>query len=180
MNRSDIIVRDVRVKTHFTVDDEYLNGYAKLCGGVATMVYLCLCRHADSGQKSFPSLTTMSEKTGMSVSSVQRGLSVLVEFNLIVKGKHRNPETGRWWNNTYMLLDKSVWKKNHRSLVTAGQKEADHRSPVNPTTGHPRPTKDTHNKDSHKRIGLTSKEVENPDKKIEDVKAALVSKGILR
>lgn len=126
MNRGDIIVRDVRVKTHFIVDDEYLNGYARICGPTATVVYLCLCRHADKGQKSFPSIALMAQKLGMSRRSVDRGIATLVEHNIIVRGRIRSPQTGRWWNNSYMLLDKSVWKKESIRPLTPPMSHGHH------------------------------------------------------
>jgi hypothetical protein len=63
MSENDqFLVRDLRNKQHFIVDDAYLNGYAKLCGPNATLVYLCHCRHADRHQESFPSVQLMAEK----------------------------------------------------------------------------------------------------------------------
>lgn len=179
MNRNEIIVRDVRVKTHFVVDDEYLNGYARLCGPNASMVYFCLCRHSDSGQKSFPSIALMAEKTGTSKRSVIRGIQALVDWNIIVKGKLRNPNSGRWWNNSYMLLDKTVWKpkpsatQSHgttrQKQHTPGAKNDVHRVPQ----GH---TKDSHKKDSHIRMEASEKEMLEA---LERTKAALVVNKVL-
>jgi len=72
------LVRSLRNKQHFIVDDAYLNGYAKLCGPNATLVYLCLCRHADRHQESFPSVQLMAGKTGISRDSVMRGIKKLL------------------------------------------------------------------------------------------------------
>lgn len=102
-------VRDYRNKSMFKVDDEYLNGYARLLGTNATLVYLCLCRHADRYQESFPSVNGMAEKLGISDDSVSRGIKNLVEWNIISKERERRTNK-TWLNNRYVLLDKSVWK----------------------------------------------------------------------
>jgi len=106
------VVRDLRKKEKFQIDDEYLNGYAKLCGTNATLVYLCLCRHADyHTQECFPSVNMMSEKLGISRDSVMTGIKNLLEWNIILKERVRNPNNAKWINNSYTLLDKSVWKE---------------------------------------------------------------------
>lgn len=159
MNKGDIIVRDVRTKSHFIVDDEYLNGFAKVCGASASMVYLCLCRHADQGQKAFPSIKLMSEKLGVDPRTIRRGIDILVAHNIIVKGRQRNPKSGRWWHNAYLLNDKSVWFKevDHRTLESTGSPQDKlttyQRTLVSKSTGHSATTKDSHKKDSHIRIG---------------------------
>jgi hypothetical protein len=122
MSQEDqFLVRDLRNKQHFIVDDEYLNGYAKLCGPSATLVYLCLCRHADRHQESFPSVQLMAEKTGISRDSVMRGIKKLIEWNIISKERERR-EDATWLNNRYVLLDKSVWKPKPSSTEQPGAK----------------------------------------------------------
>lgn len=103
------------------MDDEYLNGYARLCGVNATVVYLCLCRHASRDQESFPSVKSMAEKTGISRDSVMRGIKILEEWNII--SKHRERRTNATWlNNNYTLMDKSVWKSKPSSTQQPGAK----------------------------------------------------------
>lgn len=119
---NEIVIRDLRHKEKFQIDDEYLNGYAKVCGANATLVYLCLCRHADYyTQKSFPSIEKMSEKLGISIASVKRGISSLVEWNIIVKQRTRHPENAKWVNNSYTLLDKTVWKQKPQLTQSYGK-----------------------------------------------------------
>lgn len=113
-------VRDHRNKSMFRVDDEYLNGYSKLCGTNATLVYLCLCRHADRHQESFPSVELMSTKLGVSRDSIMRGIKKLIEWNIIQKHRKRR-ENAQWLNNTYVLLDKSVWKPKPSSYKQHGE-----------------------------------------------------------
>lgn len=105
-----IVIRDLRRKEKFQVDDEYLNGYAKLCGVYATAVYICLCRHADyHTQSCFPSIETMAEKLSVSRDSVIKGIHLLEKWGIIKKEKTRHPDNAKWINNSYVLLDKSVW-----------------------------------------------------------------------
>lgn len=99
---------DSRKKEKFMIDDEYLNGQAKLCGWQATIVYLSLCRHANKNQESFPSIKLMAEENAVSRDTIMRGLSKLEERNLI-KIKKMRSKNGKWLNNTYILLDKSLW-----------------------------------------------------------------------
>lgn len=103
-------VRDRRDKAMFRVDDEYLNGYSKLCGTNASLVYFCLCRHADIEQECFPSINLMAEKLGISRDSVMRGIKELIKWNIISKERERRADA-KWLNNKYVLLDKKVWKE---------------------------------------------------------------------
>jgi hypothetical protein len=140
----------------FRVDDEYLNGYSKLCGPNATMVYLCLCRHADRHQESFPSVKTMSEKTGISPRSVIRGIQTLIEWNIISKERERRSDA-TWLNNRYVLLDKSSWKPKPSATEACGQDASQVPNEAEPSAtagksqvpqGH---TKVSHKKDTHKK-----------------------------
>lgn len=113
-------MRDSRKKEMFKVDDEYLNGYARLCGTNATLVYLCLCRHADRNQESFPSVEMMAEKTNISRQSVMRGIKKLIQWNIISKERERRKDA-TWLNNRYTLLDKSVWKSKPSTTELHGR-----------------------------------------------------------
>lgn len=101
---------DKRRKDFFIIDDAYLNGYAKLCGWKATLVYLALCRHSGKNQSCFPGIETMATKLAISTDSIKRGIKILVDWN-IVKVSRAKRENGTWKNNFYVLLDKSVWKE---------------------------------------------------------------------
>ena len=35
-HKKNLIIRDLRTKGKYSIDDEYLNGYAKLCGVFST------------------------------------------------------------------------------------------------------------------------------------------------
>lgn len=151
-------VRDNRNKAMFRVDDEYLNGYARLCGVNATLVYLCLCRHADRHQESFPSIKLMAEKTGVSNRSVIRGIQTLIEWNIISKERERK-EDAKWLNNRYVLLDKSVWKSKPSATQSPGSQVPKKTEPSATDDQSQVPqvhTKVTHSKDTHISISKQS------------------------
>lgn len=147
-------VRDLRKKEQFKIDDSYLNGYARVCGKDASLVYMSLCRHAEfNSQKAFPSQEKIAwEHNIKSVKTVRKGLKKLVEFNIIFAELNRIK--GKFSNYTYTLLDKSEWKLP----PTIGKKRptADHRhfTTGGKTTYGKMPTKDnkeqriTNNKDN--------------------------------
>lgn len=97
-------IRDSRVKDRFFIDDNYLNGWAKKCGIFATGVYMSLCRHADKGQKCWPSIEKVAEELNISESSVKNGLKALLDKNIIQKER-----LGKKLTNRYYLIDKSEW-----------------------------------------------------------------------
>jgi DNA-binding transcriptional regulator YhcF (GntR family) len=165
---NQIYVRDLRSKEKFVVDDEYLNGYARICGIHATGVYMSLCRHADKDQKSFPSNRQMAEQLGVSTKSVMRGIKNLEAANIILKKR-----VGKMCNNRYYLLDKSEWlskekakrviegevtnspitknKKKKKSEVTNG----DFTSPpqgVQRSLSGTSNSKETHSKETHSKV----------------------------
>ena len=147
-------IRDLRIKEKFSINDEYLNGYARLCGVYATAVYNSLCRHADKNQECFPSIKLISEQHAISERAVIRAIKKLLEWSIIKKTRERK-NNGKWENNIYQLLDKSQWKSKPSdsqsvgSQVTHSPQPSDSQSPIQVTHSH---TKDTHIKDTHIRI----------------------------
>lgn len=101
---------DKRKKEKFMMDDDYLNGQAKLCGIYATGVYMSLCRHSSKDQEAFPSIDLMAEELAIDRKSVIKGISSLEKHRVIEIEKKRT-KTGKWQNNVYILLDKSEWSK---------------------------------------------------------------------
>lgn len=102
-------VRDMRHKEKFFVDDAYLNGYAKYLGTTNSMIYFILCRHADKNQECFPSYEFIASRLGVSEATIKRGVKELRNWNIISIGK-RKRKGGQFLHNSYVLLDKSVWK----------------------------------------------------------------------
>jgi len=113
-------IRDLRQKTQFKIDDEYLNGWARYCKPIATAIYNSLSRHAEfHSQKAFPSQRKIAFEHDISIISVRRGLKKLLEYRIITVEQER--KNGKFSNYIYCLLDKSVWKKpHHRSKTTYG------------------------------------------------------------
>lgn len=106
MSQEKITIRDLRKKEKFIIDDEYLNGYAKICGIYATGAYISLCRHADKNQKAFPSIQRIADELAVSDSSIKRGLNKLEKHGIILRERK-----GKMLTNRYYLLDKSEWSK---------------------------------------------------------------------
>ena len=151
---------DKRRKEKFQVDDAYLNGMARVCGWQATLVYLCLCRHANTEQEAFPSVKLMKEKLGISRNTVLKGIQNLEAHNVIEIEKMRN-KLGKWQNNVYVLIDKSEW---------VGYSQVPHKD-TEPSPSHDtaeslsrqtqvphKDTKETHSKETHSKD--ISKEIE--------------------
>lgn len=164
----------MRRKEKFFVDDAYLNGYAKLCGPNATLVYLCLCRHSDRHQESFPSVELMAEKTGISRDSVMRGIKTLVGWNIISKERERRGDK-TWLNNRYALLDKSVWVAKPSSTEQHGYPSRKSGLPKSQMGGFTQvavsDTKDTHTeKDTHKKEEISS---EYMGRKLDEIRKKL-------
>lgn len=110
MSDKPVKIRDLRKKEHFWVDDEYLNGYAALCGIHATGVYLALCRHADRNQRSFPSTRHMAQRLGIGKNTVTLALKTLEKWAIVRKVPGKRRSNGTLSVTRYDLLDKSTWK----------------------------------------------------------------------
>ena len=111
-----IKIRDIRIKEKYSVDDAYLNGWAKIVGFAGTAVYNSLCRHADINQSSFPSVKKIAEEHGAAEKTIKRAIKKLKELNIIQVEKIRSNK-GKWLNNTYILVDKSNWLKIPRGQI---------------------------------------------------------------
>lgn len=106
-----IEIRDTRRKEMFRMDDEYLNGYAKLCGINATGVYISLCRHADRGQESWPSIELIQTELGLgSNNTVLKAIKALEKWGIIHVVRSKNEKTKRQNPNIYVLADKQTWE----------------------------------------------------------------------
>jgi len=104
-------VRDLRIKEKFSMDDAYLNGWARYCGPDATLVYLCLCRHANfDTQQAYPAELLIADKVNITIRRVRKGIRSLKEYNIILVEQNKDKK-GRFANYIYTLLDKSGWKK---------------------------------------------------------------------
>jgi hypothetical protein len=113
-------IRDRRNKGWFWMDNDYLNGYAKLFGAVGTAIYVSLCRHADNEtQKCFPAMELMAEELNVSRNTIAKYIKIFVKHHLISVKKERDFKTKTWRNNVYILLGKEEWD-SHAQIVSMG------------------------------------------------------------
>ena len=162
-----IRIVDRRNKEKFFMDDEYLNGYARLCGPHATLVYVSLCRHSNKSQIAFPSLKQIASEVAIGERSVKRGIAKLIVWNVISKKKTRT-NGGVWLNNTYTLLDKCEWKpkpeahmaRGTRGLLVPNQgpESTKYQGPLGPTK-EPHRAKELHNKELGNVLDKVRKEL---------------------
>ena len=115
-------IRDRRKKGWFYLDNEYLNGYAKIFGAIGTAIYVSLCRHADKNQKCFPSQKLISEELNIGERTVRNYLKRFEECNLISIERKIDGKTKKRINNVYWLLDKEVWKKPEATVAFGKEK----------------------------------------------------------
>lgn len=175
-----IKIRDLRRKEKYQIDDEYLNGYARLCGWQATIVYNSLCRHADKDQYSFPSIRKMAEQHNVSRDTIIKGVKSLIEWNIINVSKMEHTKTegrttqGTWKSNGYTLVDKNDWKPKPVRPHSTGPVRP-HSTGKEPPVRPQRPdlydhsdTKDTHIKDTHMGETFVSRSFEKVNPTSED------------
>lgn len=122
MKDRPIKIRDRRRKQYFTIDDEYLNGYARYLGATASMVYISLCRHASKQQQAYPSQKLIAEELGINERIVSQKIRLLEQARLISIDKVKRKD-GTWLNNLYTLLDKTEWRKPTYINYVAGVKK---------------------------------------------------------
>jgi hypothetical protein len=161
----EIKIRDLRRKEKFVIDDEYLNGYARLCGWNATLVYMSICRHADKDQYSFPSIRRMAQQHNVSEKSIERGIRALEAWNIVKVIKKERSQSGTWLCNGYYLLDKEEWKKKPTDCESDGRIQ----QTVSPSpTDSQSVTQQTHSrtKDTHTE-GNTYKDTHPPEQSSE-------------
>lgn len=114
-------IRDLRNKQFFMVNDEYLNGYAKLCGINATGVYFSMCRHANKEQQCFPSKKLIAEELDISERSVYSAIKELSDWNIIAIEEQGRKKDGSFKVRLYTLLDKKYWKSKPQANGAVGK-----------------------------------------------------------
>lgn len=119
-----IEIRDQRQKEWFWVDNEFLNGTAKLVGPLATLVYVALCRHSSNDTQScFPSMETLADETGIkSRNTVAKAIKVLEKHSIIQVEKRYNTRTQKRESNVYFLLSRKYWKTATPEAVSSEPK----------------------------------------------------------
>lgn len=134
------------------VDDEYLNGYARLCGWKATVVYFALCRHANKDQVCFPSKKLIAEELDISERSVYTAIKTLETWKIIRIHFQGRKADGSFKNLVYILLDKSRWKSKPSANGAVSKKQHVPSANYDNRRRQGVPNKDTHKiKDTHIR-----------------------------
>ena len=151
-----IEIRDRRRKEMFKMDDEYLNGYAKLCGPWSTLVYVSLCRHAGKGEEAFPSIELLASELAISEPTVLKGIKNLEKWEIIFVKREKDKKTKRQKKNIYVLIDKSYWKPKPGKGGLPGAGSTSGASRVN--VGGKSRVNDVECKDGHQGEGYTIKE----------------------
>ncbi len=113
-------IRDRRRKQFFIVDNDYLNGYARLCGISATGVYISLCRHANREEKAWPSIQLIAEELSINERTARRAIKTLEEWNIIQAEREKDEKTKRWKGTIYTLTEKSEWKPKPADIKSTG------------------------------------------------------------
>ena len=161
------------------VDDEYLNGYARLCGINATGVYSSLCRHANKNHTCFPSKKLISEELGIGERTVYNAIKKLEEWNIIKIEEKSRKKDGTFASLTYVLLDKKYWKNKPTAQSADGIEEHHPTADNDIIQRHHMPSKETHiegntDKETHiakqvsQKIPIFIKEFEKVNKACKD------------
>ena len=160
-------IRDLRER-FFQVNDEYLNGYAKLCGINATGVYLSMCRHANKQQTCFPSKKLIAEELAISERSVYSAIKLLEEYKIIKVEQQGRKVNGSFKNLLYTLLDKTQWQEKPSANCAVGRKRPSPSANNDTTRRQQVPNKETHKEvNTYKETQLSiSDEIEDNKKNL--------------
>lgn len=90
-------VRDVRNGDWYWVSKVLLDEYGSKIQPIGIAIYNCLAEHANQEGFCFPSHKYIADKIGSSISSVQRGIRLLIKLGIINKKRQR-------YHNVYYLL----------------------------------------------------------------------------
>jgi len=104
-NHKNFVVRDLRGKERFVVDNKFLDNYARFVGVYAVGVYSSLCRHANKQQKMWPSIKKLCEELNVGKNKIIESIKYLEFWNIIVKKR-----IGLKCTNRYFLIKKTDWK----------------------------------------------------------------------
>lgn len=110
MKKDEFEIRDLRDKNFFWVNNEYIDTCAKLCGPIATCVYISLCRHADKIQTCFPSKKLISEEFNISERAVYTAIKILEKYNVIQSVNRGRRKDGSYKSLSYILINKTQWQ----------------------------------------------------------------------
>ena len=101
-------IRDKRQDSRFYIDNEFIDGYAKVIGWPGVVVYCALARHSKD-ERCFPSIEHLAIELGVSKATIKRGVKGLRDFNIVMVEMRTRTNQGRG-SNVYYLLDRKEWK----------------------------------------------------------------------
>lgn len=90
-------VRDLRNGDWYWISKVVLDEYGSKIQPIGIAIYNCLAEHANQEGFCFPSHKYIADKIGSSISSVQRGIRIMIKLGLISKKRKR-------LHNVYYLL----------------------------------------------------------------------------
>jgi len=90
-------VRDLRNGDWYWISKVVLDEYGSKIQPIGIAIYNCLAEHANQEGFCFPSHKYIADKIGSSISSVQRGIRMMIKLGLISKKRKR-------LHNVYYLL----------------------------------------------------------------------------
>jgi len=144
--------RDKRHKGWFWMDNDYLNGYAKIFGADGTAIYVSLCRHANNEtQKCFPAMELIAEELGIHRNTVSKYIKTFEKHHLISIGREKDLKSKKWLNNVYTLLDKEEWDSHAQILGMDSHAQLKKEPRTNNIDNHAKPlgNKETHLNNTH-------------------------------
>lgn len=106
------VVRDLRVKTRFAIDNVFYDEFTEVFGPALSMVYVALVRHSNKEQKTWPSQTKIAKQVGLQRKWVGIQLQVLECFQLIKKVR-----LGKMCTNRYYLIDEKYWRRDFEEMA---------------------------------------------------------------
>jgi len=109
-----IQVRDLRNGDWYWISKVVVDEYGPKIKPIGIAIYNCLAKHANQHGVSFPSHAHIAKQIGSSVSSVQRGIGLLIKYKLIKKQRRK-------YFNVYYLL--KVERSNRPNSNKIGQHE---------------------------------------------------------
>jgi len=108
--------RNKRKQGWFWMDNDYLNGYAKIFGTVGTAIYASLVRHADNNnQQCFPSQELIAEEHDISTQIIREYVDLFEKCQILQATRERDGKTKRWKPIIYDLIDKEFWKSKEET-----------------------------------------------------------------
>lgn len=105
-------VRDLRNGDWYWISKVVLDEYGSKIQPIGIAIYNCLAEHANQEGFCFPSHKYIADKIGSSISSVQRGIRMMIKLGLISKKRKR-------LHNVYYLL--KIDRSDRPNLKQIGQ-----------------------------------------------------------